>query len=231
VDFIECYDRVLDAAFCECLIAQFDASERKRPGATGHGIDRAKKDSVDVNISIHPEWAAAHQAVVDATWRALVAYMRKYAAMLTGVVVLNFPDPTTGAALRLSEEIVAQLGDATLELVMRRLYRLGTINLQRYARGVGGYHLWHSENHPRVDDPGCEALHRTLLFMYYLNDVEEGGETEFLYQGRRLRPTRGQLVVAPSGFTHTHRGNIPLSADKYILTSWVLFQPASELYG
>ncbi|MEC7470920.1 MAG: 2OG-Fe(II) oxygenase, partial [Pseudomonadota bacterium] len=32
-------------------------------------------------------------------------------------------------------------------------------------------------------------------------------------------------------FTHTHRGQIPVSDDKYILTSWVLFNRAEQLYG
>ena len=57
--------------------------------------------------------------------------------------------------------------------------------------------------------------------MLYLNSVTEGGETEFLYQKRRIKPQQGRLVIFPAGFTHTHRGNPPLSGDKYILTSWV----------
>jgi hypothetical protein len=30
-------------------------------------------------------------------------------------------------------------------------------------------------------------------------------------------------VIMPAGFTHTHRGNVPLSGDKYIMTSWLLY--------
>jgi hypothetical protein len=37
------------------------------------------------------------------------------------------------------------------------------------------------------------------------------------------------MVIAPAGFTHTHRGNMPVSNDKYIATSWVLFQRAEDL--
>jgi hypothetical protein len=39
------------------------------------------------------------------------------------------------------------------------------------------------------------------------------------------------MVIAPSGFTHTHRGNVPTSGDKYILTSWVLFNPADHIFS
>jgi len=71
----------------------------------------------------------------------------------------------------------------------------------------------------------------TLLFMFYLNDVAEGGETEFYYQQRALKPKAGTMVIAPAYFTHTHRGCIPVSNDKYILTSWILIQRAETLYG
>ena len=53
------------------------------------------------------------------------------------------------------------------------------------------------------------------------NDVTEGGETEFLYQKCRFKPEKNTLLVWPSQFTHVHRGNPPLSNDKYIITGWV----------
>lgn len=77
-----------------------------------------------------------------------------------------------------------------------------------------GFHRWHFED-------GGENSHRKLVTMLYLNDVQEGGETEFLYLHRRIQPRQGRLLVFPAGFSHTHRGNPPLSGDKYILTSWL----------
>jgi hypothetical protein len=79
----------------------------------------------------------------------------------------------------------------------------------------GGYHVWHCEAGTRL------SANRLLFFILYLNDVEEGGETEFLYQHKRVKPKQGTLVVAPAAFTHTHRGNPPLSNTKYILTGWI----------
>lgn len=81
--------------------------------------------------------------------------------------------------------------------------------------GIGqGYHVWHSE-HSKAEKG------RVLLYIVYLNDVGEGGETEFLYQHKRIKPTKGTVIIAPAGFTHTHRGNPPLSNTKYIMTGWV----------
>jgi hypothetical protein len=67
--------------------------------------------------------------------------------------------------------------------------------------------------------------------MFYLNDVEQGGETDFFYPNIKLKPKKGTMVIAPAGFTHTHRGNKPISDNKYILTSWVLFNPAKLIYA
>ncbi len=67
--------------------------------------------------------------------------------------------------------------------------------------------------------------------MFYLNDVAEGGHTEFFYQQRAIQPKTGRMVIAPAYFTHTDRGCVPISGDKYILTSWILLNRAEQLYG
>ena len=78
-----------------------------------------------------------------------------------------------------------------------------------------GYHLWHYETGSLLN------VNRVFNVMLYLNDVEEGGETEFLIQKRRIKPSAGTVVLFPSGYTHVHRGNPPISGDKYILNGWV----------
>jgi hypothetical protein len=79
-----------------------------------------------------------------------------------------------------------------------------------------GYHVWHVE-HGKGHD--CEK--RVLVYTIYLNTVEEGGETEFLYQSQRVKPVKGRIVIWPAGFPYVHRGNPPLSGEKFIATSWV----------
>lgn len=80
-----------------------------------------------------------------------------------------------------------------------------------------GYHIWHAENGSK------EVADRILAWSLYLNDVDEGGETEFLYQHRRIKAQKGRFVLWPAGLTHVHRGNTPLTNTKYILTGWVSF--------
>lgn len=98
--------------------------------------------------------------------------------------------------------------------------RATSMKMQRTNPG-GGYHLWHCEqgNGYHID--------RTLVYMLYLNTLEEheGGETEFLYQRLRLRPEENTMVVWPASFTHTHRGNTVLGdRSKYIVTGWFHYE-------
>ena len=88
------------------------------------------------------------------------------------------------------------------------------VKIQKTKVGEG-YHMWHCEN------AAMKARNRILAFSVYLNDVTEGGETEFLYQKCRFKPEKNTLLVWPAQFTHVHRGNPPLSNDKYIITGWV----------
>lgn len=93
-----------------------------------------------------------------------------------------------------------------------------SVRLQKTSPGQG-YHKWHQESSSQ------ETANRNIAFMIYLNDVPDGGETEFLYIHKRIKPKAGRLLIWPAGFTHTHRGNPPLEGVKYILTGWL------EYYG
>jgi hypothetical protein len=87
-----------------------------------------------------------------------------------------------------------------------------TVNYQ-VTEPCEGYHTWHSENSQWINSS------RMIAWTVYLNDVLEGGETEFLYQKRKIQPKAGRLAIWPGGFTHLHRGNPPLTR-KHILTGW-----------
>ncbi len=95
--------------------------------------------------------------------------------------------------------------------------------LQRYYPGGQAYHAWHYEAPtPQVSD-------RILAWMTYLNDVDEGGETEFQYYDLKIKPEQGKTLIWPAGFTHVHRG-LPAPRDtKYIITNWFRYVPESML--
>ncbi|MCP5141718.1 MAG: 2OG-Fe(II) oxygenase [Gammaproteobacteria bacterium] len=108
-----------------------------------------------------------------------------------------------------------------------RTYPLGVFefNIQRYYAGGQAYHAWHYEN------PYPQVVDRVLTWMTYLNDVEEGGETEFEHQQVKTRPKEGLTLIWPAGFTHSHRGLPAQKGTKYIITGWFRFAPEHMLKG
>ena len=93
--------------------------------------------------------------------------------------------------------------------------------LQKYKKGEGHYNAWHCEWSPTPHDP---SIMRTLISMLYLTDVDEGGHTQFYSQNLSVQPKAGRLILFPAYFTHTHRGQTPISNDKYIITAMFGFR-------
>ncbi|NES96290.1 MAG: 2OG-Fe(II) oxygenase [Desertifilum sp. SIO1I2] len=231
VDFIEIYDRALDPSLCNAIIQSFEASDKVHRGRTGQALDITKKDSYDLMITGYKEWQTLESQVMNVTFNYLKIYLRKYLFALVGAVSTGLIEPQTNQVVTLNADNFERLGEPHLDAIIQKVYRRDVLKIQKYIKGSGGYHHWHSEIYPDPHSPAEETLHRVLYFQYYLNTIESGGETEFFYQNLKIKPEQGRLVIAPAGFTHTHKGHIPQSDHKYIITSWILFQPAETLYG
>lgn len=223
-DFIEVIDDALSARLCAELIDAFERSPHRRPGRTGGGVDVEKKRSTDLDLSGHAEYGALVQQVAAAVSVQAAAYFRKYHFALIAPLALQVRDAASGQPVALTHDNFETHGATRVNELMQALYRIGPVQAQRYEAGRGHYAYWHCEVFPQA--PHNEPLHRTLLWMVYLNEVLAGGQTEFFYQQRAIQPRVGRMVIAPAYFTHTHRGCPPVSGDKYILTSWILLQRA-----
>jgi hypothetical protein len=230
-DFIESYEGAISGRDCEALIQQYERSGQAVRGKTGGGVNTQLKDSWDICISDYPEWKNASNLLNSAMMRGLMAYVRKYPHTAIAPLSLQMPDPASGKLVGLDANAFRALPDERLQQLLVKVFRPGTINIQKYLADQGGYPYWHCELYPKIGDQQGETLHRVLLWSMYLNEGFGAGETEFLYQQRRIVPKTGSLLIAPAGFTHTHRGNMPAGGDKYIATSWILFQRAESLFA
>jgi len=93
------------------------------------------------------------------------------------------------------------------------------MKMQKTGAG-GGYHVWHGEQ------GAGDSANRVVVYMLYLNALPEGGngETEFLYQQKRVTPEEGLMLLWPASYTHAHRGNPVYSTEsKYIVTGWFYY--------
>ena len=61
---------------------------------------------------------------------------------------------------------------------------------------------------------------RIITCIWYLNDVEKGGETHFLQTGFKIKPKTGRLTLFPSDQPFVHEG-LPPIGTKYIISCWL----------
>jgi len=74
----------------------------------------------------------------------------------------------------------------------------------------GDYYIWHHD----------QTTSRLVTFIWYLNDIKDGGYTEFI-DGTRIQPEAGKLIIFPATWDFLHRGVSPKTETKYICTGWV----------
>ncbi len=89
--------------------------------------------------------------------------------------------------------------------------------IQRYTKN-DGFYIFHNDANTYYD----EKETRFLTYLWYLNDVEEGGET--LFMNYKVKPEKGKLLFFPATWTYAHSGNMPISNDKYIITGWCTYK-------
>lgn len=73
-----------------------------------------------------------------------------------------------------------------------------------------GKYDWHDDSNTEEDGE------RVFTFIWYLNTIDEGGETDLIY--KKVKPRVGKLLIFPSTWTYVHRG-LP-AENKYIITGW-----------
>jgi hypothetical protein len=95
-------------------------------------------------------------------------------------------------------------------------HALEQFRIKRY--NTGGQDMFDTH----VDVMTHASARRFLSFFWYLNDVEEGGETEF--SSFKIKPKQGTLVVFPPLWMFPHRGNPPISEPKYLLSTYLHYK-------
>jgi Rps23 Pro-64 3,4-dihydroxylase Tpa1-like proline 4-hydroxylase len=97
-----------------------------------------------------------------------------------------------------------------------------SFQIQRYRKNEGKY-IYHHDHDIRFD----QKDHRVITYLWYLNTVEEGGQTE-IWKTIKVKPEQGKLLLFPASWTFPHSGLIPISNDKYIITGWLYENRSNE---
>lgn len=132
--------------------------------------------------------------------------------------LLNYHEEFSSMVFQVLSKALQEYTSVYQQLAKSKLFP-SEIKIQR-TKPSEGFHVWHYESDDYL------SAQRELAWIIYLNDLPDGeGETEFLYQRCRLKPTAGTIAIWPAAMTHVHRGNTVFTKDKYILTGWFIRVP------
>lgn len=187
----------LSISFCLDIIELFEKEEKKYIGTTTGGTNPNVKDTYDYVIDNNdPKW----QNYYNLLYAELKRNINYYLQSLNKDNIINNYNQNT---------IINDFRFFNTDLSIQ------TFQVQRYTKNKGRY-VYHNDF---VID-FIEKKYRVFTFIWYLNNVEEGGETAF--NGNILiKPEIGKLLLFPATWTYPHCGRVPISSDKYIITGWV----------
>lgn len=195
-DFVFVKENAFTEEFCDSVISDFESYKFK-------GLTRSGQSGIGVDNSI--------KKTTDLNIYDFSELNEKYSETLTS----TFNEV-------LSNEFLGKLPyqkefDKDQLFFNPTFYEL--MQIQKYTQNKGHYNGWHAE------DGNFEMSRRKFVFILYLNDVDEGGETELLYTGLKVQPKKGQLLIHPAPYPFVHKGHTPISNDKYIITTWLSYVP------
>ncbi len=193
--FIYRNNHSLSSEICKEIIEIFEASDKKYHGHTIGGIHKSIKSTTDLLMG-DPEWNKINNILRNELYYNLKKHL---------------------SALNTSEDFKSKYNCTTLDD-----YKIGFENVnidqfmaQKYNANDGRY-IYHTDSLIEFS----KSRSRFMTYLWYLNDVVEGGETTF-YGEYQIKPTAGKLILFPACWTFPHCGKMPISSDKYIITGWI----------
>jgi Rps23 Pro-64 3,4-dihydroxylase Tpa1-like proline 4-hydroxylase len=202
--YIYINENSLSKELCDEIINKFEEQENKRPGSTFGGIQPKVKDTTDYDIEINnPKWSRIRDALIFE----LINNIEIYTSKLDTPMYHSQPAD------------IKDINRISKKYNFKELNEYGlffeTILVQKYKSNQGRY-VYHNDFSSESD----KKRYRVLTYIYYLNDVDEGGETQF-WDNYKIKPQKGKLVLFPASWTYPHSGLMPISHDKYIITGWI----------
>lgn len=188
----------LSSNLCSEIINKFESSGNAYKGVVKIGLDLSIKDTRDMVISAKDkEWSEINKTLD----RELKFNIAQYLKSINDVEDFK------------SEHNNSDYPDYMIfkpEALSREFFMV-----QKYTKNTGRY-IYHDDFKMDFDS----KMGRVITFLWYLNDIEVGGETVF--QGKyKIKPETGKLILFPASWTYPHCGKMPISDNKYIITGWI----------
>jgi hypothetical protein len=185
------YDQAISPCLCKTIINMYNKEDDRFNGVTGRGFDPTFKDTIDFII---PNGVSRWERIYTFLNKELIKNIKIYFNQLN--TINNF-------------DILSH------QYIGGNFLQYDSFMIQKYFKNKGKFEYHH--------DFLCDfekSRFRLVTFIFYLNDVEEGGETE-IWGYKHIKPTAGKLLLFPASWTFPHCGKMPISSDKYIITGWL----------
>jgi hypothetical protein len=194
--FIYEKENVLSKELCCEIIDKFD-NEYRYSGVTFQGVNKKIKNTSDYVINSN-----------DEKWKIINETLHKELFENLKIYIDSINDKDNYNAKNNS--------NFQYLLLEKNLFLINNFMIQKYDKKIGKY-VYHTD-----DSIDCKLkVKRVLTYLFYLNDVDEGGETEFFGGDFKVQPKAGKLIFFPSLWCYPHRGKMPISDNKYIITGWI----------
>jgi len=82
-----------------------------------------------------------------------------------------------------------------------------------------------------VECSNTDNARRFLNILWYLNDVEEDGTTEFTGFDLKVQPKAGSVVIFPPFWMFPHKGNLLKTGKKYLLHTYLHYLAPDHTIG
>jgi hypothetical protein len=186
---------------CKEIMNIFDSDNNKYEGVTFGGLNKNIKDTQDLVIPKSPNQSnyTKWEKIQKFLERELEKNTKEYTKILDELVVNNHKKENTSNEYRTFGKFL--INDSFM--------------IQKYTKKKGLY-IYHND----FRSDWKNKKYRVITYLWYLNTVEDGGETEF-WGTHTIKPEAGKLLLFPASWTFPHRGKMPLSHDKYIITGWL----------
>jgi hypothetical protein len=184
---------------CDEIINKFENDPDKFDGCTIGGVQKDIKDTKDFNIPINCEkWYKIHKCLLKELTKNIGQYIDS----------LCYDE----------YKMTSQNSKTDFTPINKKNIIFYNFMVQRYTKNEGRY-IYHDDSYINFE----KKEHRVITYLWYLNTVEEGGETVF-WNDYKIKPEKGKLILFPANWIFPHCGKMPISSNKYIITGWIYYK-------
>ena len=190
-NLIYTYDNAISPLLCKTIIDMYEKEDNRYNGVVGSGYNPDIKETIDFVI---PTSVYRWERIYSFLNKELAKNLKTYFNQLNVIDKCNILSP---------------------RFINSNFLQYDAFMMQKYFKNKGKFDYHH--------DFLCDfekSRYRIITFIFYLNDVIEGGETE-IWGHTHIKPTAGKLLLFPASWTFPHCGKMPISSDKYIITGWL----------